>query len=169
MSNVRRLQTSDRIFFVTVNVHRGIAPFADGEFPTLISTLEESRRRLGFSLFGYVLMPDHWHALLFPCQPVTISQVIHDVKKVSARRLNRARKSSGTFWQRQFWDRFVRHRREFWERMEYMHLNPVARGLVQSPAEWRWSSYTHIMAGGKGGAESPITIDEAYLTDDYRA
>ena len=169
MSNVRRLHASDRIFFVTVNVRRGTAPFAEDEFPMLIRALQESRRRLGFSLFGYVLMPDHWHALLFPSGPVTISQVIHDGKKVSARRLNQARKSSGPFWQHQFWDRFVRYRKEFWERMEYMHLNPVARGLVKSPAGWRWSSYTQIMADGKAGAEPLIALDEAYLTDEYRA
>jgi REP element-mobilizing transposase RayT len=34
------------------------------------------------------LMPDHWHALIRTGYPLTISHVIHDVKKVSARRLS---------------------------------------------------------------------------------
>jgi len=42
---------------------------------------------LHFLLCGYVLMPDHWHALHWTKYPLTISQVIHEVKKVSARRV----------------------------------------------------------------------------------
>jgi REP element-mobilizing transposase RayT len=54
-------------------------------------------------------MPDHWHALLFPRYPLSISRVVQDVKYVSARRLNRLRQTHGSLWEHQFWDRFVRH------------------------------------------------------------
>ncbi|OFV91362.1 MAG: hypothetical protein A3H28_11960 [Acidobacteria bacterium RIFCSPLOWO2_02_FULL_61_28] len=140
MSGVHRLRLSDRIFFVTVNLRRPLPRFTEAEFPLILATLEESRRRLGFALCGYVLMPDHWHALLGPRAPLTISRLVQDVKYVSARRLNRQRQSHDPLWQHQFWDRFVRHNREFGQRLHYMHFNPVRKGLVAKPEDWRWSS-----------------------------
>jgi REP element-mobilizing transposase RayT len=47
-----------------VNLRRSIPPFEEREYPLLISALEGARARLGFLLCGYVLMPDHWHALI---------------------------------------------------------------------------------------------------------
>jgi hypothetical protein len=73
-------------------------------------------------------MPDHWHALIWTGHPLTISQAIHDVKRVSARQLYRQRGTQGPVWQHQFWDRFVRHAREFSDRLDYIHLNPVRKG-----------------------------------------
>jgi REP element-mobilizing transposase RayT len=92
VSHIRRLRLSDRIFFVTVNLHRQLHPLVASEYPLLMEALEGARRRLGFLLYGYVLMPDHRHALVWTgLYPLTISQVIHDVKKVAARQLHRKR------------------------------------------------------------------------------
>jgi REP element-mobilizing transposase RayT len=162
VSKIQRLQSSDRIFFVTVNLRRGLSPFSDQEYRMLIGVLKASRQRLGFALCGYVLMPDHWHALIWPFQPLTISQVIHDIKKVSALRLHRMRNTSGAVWQRQFWDRFVRRKEEFSARLDYMRYNPVRRGLVKSPEEWRWSSHN-------GVRDDSIAVDDVQLPEDYRA
>ena len=115
------------------------------EYPLLIETLETARRRLDFLLYGHVLMPDHWHGLIWTGYPLTISDAIHDVKKVSALKPHRLRGTQGPVWQHQFRDRFVRHAREFGERLEYMHLNPVRKGLVSKPEQWRWSSYNSFL------------------------
>ena len=96
MSNLHRLRLSDRIFFMTTNLRRGLPPLGTTEFPLVIEVLEASRRRLGFALCGYVLMPDHFHALIGVSSPLSISQVLHEVKKASARRLNKARGTEGT-------------------------------------------------------------------------
>lgn len=124
MSHVHRLRNTDRIFFVTVNLRRQVAPFDSDEYALLVGALEGSRRRLGFLLCGYVLMPDHWHALIWTGYPLTISKVIHDVKKVSARRLHRRRGTEDPLGQHQFWHRFVRQTKEYHDRLAYMHLNP---------------------------------------------
>ncbi len=112
MSHVHRLRTTDRIFFVTVNLRRSVIFFRESEYPLLIDALEGARPRLAFLLYGYVLMPDHWHALLWTGYPLTISQVIHDLKKLAARKLHERRGTHGPLWQHQFWDRFVRHAKE---------------------------------------------------------
>ncbi|MDE3180119.1 MAG: hypothetical protein KGM47_10745 [Acidobacteriota bacterium] len=76
MSHVHRLRDADRIFFVTVNLRRALAPFGPGEYAKLIAAVEASRAKLGFKLLGYVLMPHHWHALPWTGYPLTISGVV---------------------------------------------------------------------------------------------
>ena len=131
--------------------------------------MEGARRRLGFLLCGYVLMPDHFHALIWTRYPLTISQLIHDVKKVSARWLHRHRGTEGPLWQHQFWDRFVRHAREFHQRLDYMHWNPVRKGLVKKPEQWRWSSYNNFAVDKTVVAGCPIQMDYVRLPEGYRA
>ncbi|HEV2176950.1 MAG TPA: transposase [Terriglobia bacterium] len=104
MSHLHRLRTSDRIFFVTVNLRRGVPTLTAGDYALLIAARDGARKRLGFLLCGYVLMPDHGHALIRTGYPLTISQVIHDVKKAPARWLHPRRGTKGPIWQYQFWD-----------------------------------------------------------------
>jgi len=89
MSRVHRLRAADRIFFVTVNLRRSVTPFTAAEYALILESFEESRRRLGFLLCGYVLMSDHWHALFWPRYPLSISRLVQDIKYASSRRLNR--------------------------------------------------------------------------------
>ena len=169
MSNVHRLRDSDRIFFVTVNLRRHVKPFDRSEYVILIDALEGARRRLAFLLCGYVLMPDHWHALIWTGYPLTISQAIHDVKKVCARHLHARRGTQGPVWQHQFWDRFVRHAREFNDRLAYMHLNPVRKGLVAKPEEWRWSSCNNFALDKAVVAACPVQVDYVHVPEAYQA
>ena len=156
---MRRLRHSDGIFFVTTNLRRTIPPLTASEFPFLISAFQQSRRRLGFALCGYVLMPDHWHALIWPQHPVTISDVVHEIKRLSARSLNASRGTKGPVWQHQFWDRFVRNAKEFGERLDYLHHNPVEMGLASRPQDWAWSSHNNFALERPCVAACPIQID----------
>jgi len=169
VSNVHRLRLSDRIFFVCVNLRLKIEWFNDPEYALLIKVLEESRRRLGFALCGYVLMPDHWHALIWPQYPLLLSQVLHDAKKIMTLRLHARRGTRGPLWQHQHWDRFVRHEREFAARLDYMHRNPVRKGLVKRPEDWRWSSFNNFALDKSVVGACPIQIDYVHLPPGYRA
>ena len=65
---------------------------------------------------------------MWPSYALLISDVLHDVKKVSAGEFHARRGSRGPFWQHQFWDRFVRNEKESRQRLEYMNLNLVRKG-----------------------------------------
>ena len=121
----------DCIFFVSVTLRPKIRRFNGSEYDLLLTVLEASRRRLGFLLCGYVLMPDHWHALIWPQYPLLIGQVLNGAKKIMTLRLHARRGTPGPFWQHQYGDHFERHEREFAERLEYMHRNPVKKELVK--------------------------------------
>ena len=71
--------------------------------------------------------------------------------------------------QHQFRDRFVRNEKEFGERLGYMHMNPVRKGLVKRPEDWRWSSYNSFALDKATVAACPIQIDYVRLPPGYRA
>ena len=129
----------------------------------------EASRRLGFLLSGYVLMPDHWHALIRAPYPLLLWQVLHGPTKIMTLRLHVRRGSRGPLWQHQYWDRFVRDEEEFNERLEYVHLNPVKKGLVKRREDGRWSSYNNFALDKATVAARPIQIDYVRLPWGYRA
>jgi REP element-mobilizing transposase RayT len=57
-------------------------------------------------------------------------------------------------WQRRFYDYNVWTARKRIEKLRYMHRNPVARGLVQEPEQWPWSSYRSYASGKRARCES---------------
>jgi REP element-mobilizing transposase RayT len=55
-----------------------------------------------------------------------------------------ADESSRAFWQAHFYDFNVWTTKKRIEKLRYMRGNPVKRGLVDTPEQWRWSSYDSI-------------------------
>ena len=122
-----------------------------------LAILEQTRRQYGFVVVGYVLMPEHFHLLISEPEKGTPSTVMQVLKQRFARRLlsqlRRARQpgqlslweteavAAAHVWQRRFYDFNVWSERKRTEKLRYMHRNPVQRGLVDAPEQWRWSSY----------------------------
>jgi REP element-mobilizing transposase RayT len=91
VSRLRRLVLSDRFFFVTCRLlpRRGI--LSESEFICLARAIHRRRARLGFLLTAWVLLPDHWHPIVFPRHPLTISAVMESIKVSSTKLINRER------------------------------------------------------------------------------
>jgi len=47
----------------------------------------------------------------------------------------------------------LRNYREFTVKLRYLHRNPMKRGLVLNPEEWKWSSYRHYAQRETGMVE----------------
>ncbi len=54
------------------------------------------------------------------------------------------------FWQRRFYDFNVWSADKEREKLKYIHRNPVQRGLVTSPEQWKWSSFRHYAFWERG-------------------
>jgi putative transposase len=57
------------------------------------------------------------------------------------------------FWQRRYYDFNVWTREKTVEKLNYMHRNPVERGLVAMPEDWPWSSFGHYATGEQSTVE----------------
>jgi putative transposase len=109
-----------------------------------------ARDKHAASLAGYVAMPDHIHLILLPDER-GLPMFMHGFKRTAQLAISQARKTTGPLWQRRYFDNIVRTVRDFWEKLEYIHSNPVTARLASSFCEWRWSSY-----GAYGGGPAPI-------------
>jgi putative transposase len=133
--------------------------------------LEETRVRYQFALIGYVVMPEHFHLLIGEPRigtPATVLQVLKQrVSRALRRRKGKAssrlqlrlwpdeRATRRSFWQRRFYDFNVWSRKKKIEKIHYMHMNPLKRGLVSHPKDWRWSSFANY----QGLSTAAIQID----------
>jgi len=70
---------------------------------------------------------------------------MHFLKLSFAKRLRSRRRAieSNSFWQKRYYDRNLRDEQEFTITLRCLHRNPVKRGLVKEPADWKWSSFRH--------------------------
>ena len=124
VTRLRRIATHDRIFFVTTNIARGRPDLRLAERNVILAVLSEERARGSFWLFGYVVMPDHAHLLLAP-RHCDLDEAMRRIKSVASKRIQEQRHAAGTLWQPCYFDRIVRHTRDFWQKLAYIHRNPV--------------------------------------------
>jgi putative transposase len=134
----------------------------------LLEVLEHVRRRYHFVVVGYVVMPEHVHLLLSEPERGNPSTVMQAIKQGFARRIlgrlrsrtapERHRESDGEdhIWQRRFYDFVLWTAQKRQEKLHYIHQNPVARGLVDKPEQWRWSSARYYLLGERG----PVLVNE---------
>ncbi len=140
MSRLRRLVLSDRWFFISCRVLPHRRKLAAPEFALLARVIADRRAKHGFFFTAWVFLPDHWHAILCPVYPLTIATVMESIKVGATRRINRRRGEGGLLFQPRYFDRALRTVREYNEKVEYIHLNPVKAGMVNRPEDWPWSS-----------------------------
>jgi len=86
-------------------------------------------------------MPEHVHLLISEPLIGDPSKIVQAVKLSVSRRLAIADEFSGRFWQSRFYDFNLWGQLKEFEKLKYMHRNPVVRGLMARPEDWRWSSY----------------------------
>jgi putative transposase len=151
-----------------------------------LKILERVRRRYRLVVLGYVVMPEHVHLLVSEPQRETLSTAVQALKLGFVRSLEcsgggvvagdpRSRKNGETwgtltcdaptsgipihpqrFWQARFYDFNVWTERKRIEKLRYIHRNPVERGLVASPEQWRWTSFRWYLCGEPG----PVKIND---------
>lgn len=100
-------------------------------------------------MFGFVVMPTHVHLLIAP-QEQGLIRIMRDLKSQTGYEIMRQRGIRGPLWQERYFDAIIRRVRDFWQKLEYIHQNPVEAGLVTRPEEWQWSSHRQIVKKEEG-------------------
>jgi putative transposase len=106
------------------------------------------RRRYVLQVHGYVLMPEHVHLLVSEPKRFQLETAIRALKLSVSKH-----SSHHPFWLARYYDFNVHSEEKRIEKLKYIHRNPVKRGLVTNPAEWKWSSFHHYLTGETGTVE----------------
>jgi len=161
-----RIYSPGELQFITTSTYRRVPIFRSERFcHYFVQRLEEVRQEFHCLLLGWVLMPEHFHLLLKPQPAASTPAVIKALKEETAKRILKTlrenqqnpwcRKMLARFrlppsvhdeshfrlWNRRFhpFNVFTEAKRR--EKLNYMHNNPVKRGLASAPGEWPWSSW----------------------------
>ena len=136
----------------------------------MLESIDRARKRHDFHLWSYVIMPEHVHLLIWPARSeYSISAILKSLKQSVARRaLTFVEQNSPSFLRQmedrqpngrvayRFWQRgggFDGNLTEpatIWRTVEYIHANPVRRGLCDRPTDWKWSSAIEMEHPGTG-------------------
>lgn len=174
--------------YVTLVTYDRVPVFkSDYACEVFVRILKEVRAIYPYKLVGYVIMPDHVHAIVNNATG-TISDWLRRVRGNSAREIlawlreerhllslkklalnpPQKRNHSHAVWQKDpsvidLWSpKFIR------QKLNYLHLNPVRAGLCEHPADWKWSSYRAYLPHNAG--DVPIEIDgRAYWKEEALA
>jgi putative transposase len=136
-------------------------PFLSKDRPCewLADSIRAAKAEFDYALWAYVFMPDHVHLVVWPRQKeYDDSDFLGRIKEPVSRRAVAALRREAPHWlpriavprgertEHHLWqpgrghDRNVVSGRTLLAMIDYIHLNPVRRGLVERAADWKWSS-----------------------------
>ncbi len=161
-----QVRTPDAAHFITATIVEWLPVFTSTACcDILVRSLIHCRVYVGLKIHGWVILDTHFHAIL---AGPDLAQTIGNLKKFTAREILAQVRAEGRNWllnhleyycaahktrsQHQVWQEGSHHQAivtddMIRQKLEYLHNNPVKRGLVASPEHWRYSS-AHEWLGG---------------------
>jgi putative DNA methylase len=98
------------------------------------------RKRIDAWLDAWVVMPNHIHVLIELMAEPTLDEILHSWKSYTSHEANKILRRHGSFWQDDYWDRFIRNQTHYDNAIGYIHQNPVKAGLCKCAEDWPRSS-----------------------------
>src|SRR5215471_14139294 len=139
--NLPHIQREDRAHFITFNSHeKWILPPAARDI-VLSSCLFLDGKKI--ELHAAVVMPEHVHMIFSALQDsegyqYTFAEILGPLKGYTAHEINKKIRRHGTVWQDESFDHILRTEEKLEDRIEYLRQNPVRRGLVKRPEDYKW-------------------------------
>ncbi len=129
----------DRTFFITsVTAGRKDVFHHKATADLLVDVFLHYREQGKYLLHDFVVMPDHFHALITPACEISLERAVQFIKGGFSFRL----KSSLPVWQASFTNHRIRDYEDFEGHREYIWMNPVRARLAETPETYPYSSAT---------------------------
>jgi putative transposase len=146
---------------LTFSCYRRLPLLTNDDWRRLLArSIDAAGLETGFKLAAFVLMPEHVHLLVVPTSPdpridlylakikqpfsKSIKELLEQQTSPLLARLTvreRPGKTCFRFWQEgPGYDRNLNASKAIAASLDYIHLNPVRRGLVDRAVDWKWSS-----------------------------
>lgn len=164
-------------YFITCTIVDWLPVFIDRPyFEIIIESLKFIRAKKGAKIFAFVIMPTHLHLVVLPAENVSLSNVMRDFKRFTSQELTTQMERGGheswlrifgrhaparaggeyRVWQEGFHPEQIHSAKFALQKIEYVHNNPVRKGLVDTPQHWRYSSARNYALGN----DSVMEIDQ---------
>ncbi len=136
-SRLSRRQDTGNHHFITFSCHGRAQHLQSDEAKAIFETVLESTRVLyDFNVVAYVVMPEHVHLLLSEPSAKPLGTALGILKRSVSNKL-----TPKPFWLTRYYDFNISTNEKLFEKLAYIHQNPVRRGLVAKPEDYPWSSF----------------------------
>lgn len=104
-----------------------------------LSKLKEFKEIMGFEVYGYVLMDNHYH-LVIRSHEVNISTIMHRINNDFSKYFNISNNRTGHVFQDRFKGILVKDDKYLLSLLRYVHQNPVKANMCNKVSDYYWSS-----------------------------
>jgi REP element-mobilizing transposase RayT len=148
------------IYFITSSIHLWVPIlFNENLFQIIIDSLNYCQTTKGLKIHGYVIMINHIHVIVSHERYDQIPNIVRDFKRHTATEISNYLSELGQFselfwvkifhsretgqlriWQEGYHSIAIKSQTFFVEKLAYIHDNPVRKGFVEKPEDWKYSS-----------------------------
>ena len=162
-----QIHEHDKPHFITATIVEWLPVFTStAPCDIIVRSLEYCRRNKGLKIYAWVILDNHLHAIL---AAPGLAGILRDIKSFTARQILEELQTGNRDWilnQLRYY-RAAHKAQEYqvWlegfhpqailddammlQKLEYLHNNPVKRGLVALPEHWRYSSAHEWLPGAQ--------------------
>ena len=178
MSRKYKIRDQQKLYFVTFTVIHWIDVFIRNEYRLIVvDSLKFCQANKGLEIYAYCIMPSHIHMIVGTSGLKNLEDIIRDLKSFTSRRIRKTLEDNNQVHEsRKEWmlkmmytaGRFNNNNIDFqfWQqhshpielntnelmdqKLEYIHLNPVEGGFIDTPEAWIYSSARDYAGVAKG-------------------
>lgn len=151
MARPPRIEVPGALYHVIARGNQRRTIFRDAvDYRRYLDLLARYQQRQGFTLYAYVLLPNHLHLLLSPGR-FALSKTMQGLQQTYTRHFNQRYRVVGHCFQGRYKAILCQSDAYLLELVRYLHLNPVRAGLVPTAARYRWSSHRLYLGGRDTG------------------
>lgn len=150
-------QIPGSVYFITFRTHKNYKLNEDEKRIIFDSIMFHNKTK--YFLYAFVIMSDHVHIILQPNEInkgeyVSLSEIMHSIKSYSASEIRKSIKNEIVLhkeheqagmpvlpvkvFQDESYDRIIRTEDELKEKMNYIHNNPIKKGLCEDGYNYKW-------------------------------
>ena len=119
----------------------------DADRRRYLAALLHVSERTRCPIHAYVLMTNHTHLLVTAGEANAPARMMQALGRKYVRYFNERHGRTGTLWEGRYRSSLIDSERYFLQCSRYIETNPVRAGLVNSPADYRWSSFSSNAEG----------------------
>lgn len=170
MARGQRIDIGDLVYHVINRANGRFTIFeSDTHYRDFEDLLRDGSIKYNMRILAYVVMPNHWHLLLYPRQDGDLSQFMKWLGNAHTRHYHAQTRTigAGHLYQGRYKSFLVDNDIHLLTVLKYIERNPVRANLCEHPDEWRWgSAYYRVRGTAKEKAlltESPTPLPGDYI------
>ena len=130
----------------------------DADRERLLALWQEHAQTFKVAIHAYVVMDNHFHLLVTPETDDGPPKMMQAVGRAYVRYFNLRHQRTGTLWEGRYRSNLIESERYLLACMVYIDLNPVRAGMVQQPADFKWSSHRHCIGQASDKLVTPHAL-----------